>query len=148
MKKPIDFLKTYNELVVKAKELKYVQTDNFLGDIVETIVCNRLGLKKVKASTKGYDALNGKLKVQIKYRSLSKKGVMKITFKNLNNQILGFDQIVVVTMIENKLLFFHVENEVITKKVIHRDDKAVLKTHPTELKDISLNSWSLDLQND
>lgn len=87
----IKLLNEYENVVARANELELISTKNFVGDIIETLVCEELGAKKCNASQKGYDAVRGKDKIQIKYRSKNNKGEYKITFKNVTKKNIGFN---------------------------------------------------------
>ncbi|CAG5076673.1 hypothetical protein [Parvicella tangerina] len=87
----VELLDEYEKIVARAKDMKLISTKNFVGDIIETLVCDELGAEKCSASQKGYDAVRGKDNIQIKYRSANKKGEYKITFKNVTEQNVGFN---------------------------------------------------------
>jgi len=91
----LELLKDYEDVVQKAKDLELISTKSFVGDIIETLVCNVLNADKCKASQKGYDATRKSgtkmERIQIKYRSKNKKGDYKITFKNVTKKTIGFD---------------------------------------------------------
>tara|TARA_B110000285_G_scaffold167232_1_gene186907 strand:+ start:316 stop:780 length:465 start_codon:yes stop_codon:yes gene_type:complete len=87
----MELLDGYETIVKKAKDAGFITTKNFLGDIVETLVCSKINADKCNASQKGFDALRNKERIQIKFRSRNKKDKYKITFKNVTETEIGFD---------------------------------------------------------
>jgi arabinogalactan endo-1,4-beta-galactosidase len=123
----LELLDQYEDVVSKAKEMGVISTKNFVGDIIETLVCGELKAKKCKASQKGYDAIRGNDKIQIKYRSKNNKGEYKITFKNVNNKNVGFNVLAFCCKTEEGYSIFEIKVEDLPEmKFIEKKNRKVL----------------------
>jgi len=91
IRKIINLLNEYEEVFEDAKKEGFVSTKNFKGDIIESLVSNIINAELCSNSQKGYDALRGKERIQIKFRSANKNGKYRIRFKNITKHEIGFD---------------------------------------------------------
>ncbi len=89
--KILTLLEKYNAVVKEARENKYITTNNFVGNIIETLVCHEINAVQSVNSQKGFDAVRDEERIQIKFRSQNKSGKYKVTFKNITEKDLGFD---------------------------------------------------------
>ena len=111
----LKLLKDYEDVVQKAKELELISTKSFVGDIIETLVCNEINAEKCDASQKGYDAIrkidNKDEHIQIKYRSKNSKEKYKITFKNVTQSKIGFDTLAFCCQTEKGYKIYEIKVE-------------------------------------
>lgn len=132
----LELLEKYEDVVKKAKEKNLISTKNFVGDIIETLVCDELNAKKCTASQKGYDATRGNDTIQIKYRSKNNKGEYKITFKNVTENNIGFNTLAFCCKTDGGYSIYEIKTEDLpVMKFIKKKNRMVLFLNEKFLND-------------
>lgn len=117
-------LKDYEEIVKIAEDEKLISTKNFVGDIIETLVCNQIKAEKcTNNAQKGYDATRNGEKdlIQIKYRSKNKSGKYKITFKNISEAEIGFNVLALCCKTSEGYFVYEIKLEDFPKSKFNHD---------------------------
>lgn len=123
----------YVELVKKSADLK---TNNIIGELAENYVIEKLGLTKSETNKKHYDAHKGKTKYQIKYRTPSKKGTIRTSFKNIDGNSWNVDKLVIVL---HTLEIFIIDKKHIEAMSKKSKNGLLFKTNLKELKNKNYN---------
>lgn len=89
-------IKRYIDYVENIKNIAGLTTNNIIGELAENYVIEKLGLTRADTNQKNWDANKGKIKYQIKYRTPSKNGIIRISFKNIDNNCWNVDRVAIV----------------------------------------------------
>ena len=87
----IFLLNSLEGLTNDAEKEGFISSKNLKSDMIETLVSTVINAELCNNSQKGYDALRGKERIQIKFRSANKNGKYRIRFKNITKHEIGFD---------------------------------------------------------